>query len=469
MMTPETPSQEFAANALSIRLLGNMEIHVRDQALAKPSYEKGRALLAYLAAESGWHPREKLASLLWPGLHREAARNNLRLVLLNLRQCFQDHDRPIPLFLTDRHALGINPDLRAQIDIIRFESAPDACDSPSPDRCDACAAQMEQAVELYRGDFLENFFLCGCPEFEDWLLVRREEMRRHALDLLERLAARFEHAGMHAKALPHTLRAMKLEPWNEAGYRRAMRLYAALGQVKAALGQYDACLRALKENLDAQPDEETRLLAERIRSAASASEAGASISSVTASTTPSMPSMPSTLAEWRKVTVAYCKAIPHAPAESDQAIMSLDRFKARCSDVFQRFEGHVALPYIGGVFAYFGYPRANENAARQAVQAVLAVMKDAGGDDLDIRAGVHTGLIATGIDRTIPDASGLTSAFAMSLHTAACHGEVAVSAETHRLVAGFFECSQVVQREMPGMPGVVDLFTIRHDSAAAGD
>lgn len=463
MMATENPPQEFTANTLSIRLLGNMEIHVRGKAVAKPSYEKGRALLAYLAAESGWYSREKLASLLWPGLHREAARNNLRLVLLNLRQCFQEHDKPIPLFLTDRHALCINPELRAQIDIVRFESAPDACDALSSDRCDACAAQMEQAVELYRGDFLENFFLSGCPEFEDWLLVRREEMRRHALDLLERLAARFEHAGMVARALPHALRAMKLEPWNEAGYRRTMRLYAALGQVKAALGQYDACLRALKENLDTQPCEETRLLAERIRRAASASEAGASIKSTAASTTHLTSLTPSTLAEWRKVTVAYCKAIPHAPAESDQAIIALDRFKARCSDVFQRFEGHVVLPYIGGVFAYFGYPKANENAARHAVQAALAVMKDAGGEGLDIRAGIHTGLIATGIDRSIPDASGLTSAFAMSLHTAACHGEIAVSAETHRLVADFFEYSQAVQREMLGMPGLVELFTIRND------
>lgn len=463
MMVPTIPSNKSASKELSIRLLGNFEIHVSGAAIEKPSYEKGRALLAYLAAQTGWHTREKLAGLLWPGLQREAARNNLRLVLLNLRRSIQDGADINSIFLANRHALCINPEALGRFDIVRFAAAPATCTLSSPDRCDECATMMEQAVELYRGNFLEDFFLPGCSEFEDWLMVRREEMRRHALDLLDRLASRFEHAGLHARALPHALRAVELDPWNEAGYRRTMRLYGALGQTSAAMGQYEACRRALNDGMGTQLSEETRGLAERLHEAESAPKAGAGFHSVTA------PSNLSALSEWRKVTVVYCRAMPVIHVESDQMLMALDRVKMRCTEIFQRFGGHVVFPYIGGVFAYFGYPQASDNAAYEAVHATLAVLKEAGDVDHDIRAGIHTGLIATSMDRTMPDASGLTSSVAMTLHTAARRSQAVVSVDTHRLIASYFDCRAAGFREMPGISGPVDLFILGKKKKTATD
>lgn len=463
MMAPTIPSNEPTSNALSIRLLGNFEIHVDGTAIEKLSYEKGRALLAYLAAQTGWHTREKLAGLLWPGLQREAARNNLRLVLLNLRRSIQDSAGTNSIFRANRHALCIRPDALVWFDVARFAAAPTTCTSPTPHRCDECAAQMEQAVELYRGDFLEGFFLPGCSEFEDWLLVRREEMRRHALDLLDRLANRFEQAGLHARALPHALRAVELDPWNEAGYRRTMRLYAALGQASAAVGQYEACRRALNDGMGTLPGEETRRLAELLRETESAPKAGAAFNSVAA------PANTSVLSEWRTVTVVYCRAMPAMLVVSNQTIMALDRIKIRCAEIFQRFGGHVVFPYIGGVFAYFGYSQATENAAYEAVHATLAVLKEASEDDHEIRAGIHTGLVAASMDRTMPDASGLTSSVAVTLYTAARRSETVVSIDTYRLIASDFDCRPAGAREIPGISGPVDLFVVEKKRRAVSD
>lgn len=460
-MEPQAQLQDFLANAFSIRLLGGFEVQIHGEVLVKPSYEKGRALLAYLAAEGGWHSREKLASLFWPGLTRESARNNLRLVLLNLRQWLHDSENPIPVFLSDRHSLCVNPKIRPWIDFPQVTAASAMCALPSREDCAVCIEQMEYTVDLYRGDFLEGFFLPGCPEFEDWLLVKREGIRRHAADLLDRLANRFEEAGMRARALPFALRYVTLDPWNEAGYRRTIRLYASLGQIGAALGQYETCVRTLKENLDAQPNEETRQLAKRLKKGELAQHTATGLESGKA------PARSLALTEWRQASVVYCKAAPLESAESDRSIMALDRFKARCSVVLRRFSGHVVLPYIGGVFAYFGYPRASENAARQAVRSALAAVLEAGESGLEVRAGVHTGLIATGSDRTLPDASGVTSAFTAGLLAAARNREVVISGETQQLVAGYFDSLSAGMRDEPGMPGPIEIFVVSQEIGAA--
>jgi DNA-binding SARP family transcriptional activator len=53
---------------------------------------KAQALLAYLAMAPGRrHPRDKLATLLWPGTSDEQVRQSLRQVLVTLRRALGTH------------------------------------------------------------------------------------------------------------------------------------------------------------------------------------------------------------------------------------------------------------------------------------------------------------------------------------------------------------------------------------------
>ena len=58
---------------------------------------------------------------------------------------------------------------------------------------------------------------------------------------------------------------MELAPWQEQAHQSLMRLLALNGQRGSALAQYEACRRALREELDVESGEETRRLYERIR------------------------------------------------------------------------------------------------------------------------------------------------------------------------------------------------------------
>jgi len=248
---------------LALILLGGFDARLNGHPIAGISYSKMRALLAYLAVEREQdHKREVLAELLWRGNDPKTARGNLRRTLSDLRRALELPTGTV-LFSADKHTIRLNPDLF--IDALEFSAATSCIAAPTETHCAPCLAQMEHIAGLYRGEFMAGFSLPDCPDFEDWLQVQREALQCRALALLEKLSNCHEQFGVYGNALPFALRYTELEPWDEAGHRRAMRLYALNGQVSAAIAQYEACCRLLKKELGALPGEDTRQLAERIR------------------------------------------------------------------------------------------------------------------------------------------------------------------------------------------------------------
>src|SRR5438552_5548183 len=118
---------------------------------------------------------------------------------------------------------------------------------------------------MYKGDFLEGFFLEDSQAFDEWLVLKREGLRRQAVEVFSRLATYYETRGEYAPALQHSYRLLELEPWREEAHRQTMRLLALTGQRNSALAQYEACKRALLEELGIEPERETTELYERIK------------------------------------------------------------------------------------------------------------------------------------------------------------------------------------------------------------
>src|SRR2546422_11736610 len=74
-----------------------------------------------------------------------------------------------------------------------------------------------------------------------------------------------------------------------------------------------------------------------------------------------------------------------------------------CTDVIQRYDGHIAQLLGDGPLVYFGYPVAHEDDAQRAVRTGLGMLaalgdlnqdlQQAKGIQLAIRVGIHTGLV----------------------------------------------------------------------------
>jgi len=256
--------------------MGPLEITLDGEPVTQFRSSKVRALLAYLVVEGDrTHRRELLATLLWPDWPDREARRNLRHVLSNLRTAVGDRrairDRPPsgdhgtqpPFLLITRDTIQLNPSSDVWADVTAFRSLLDLAASSGPDM-----EQLEETVALYRGPFLEGFSLKGCPSFDDWSLLTREKLHRQILTALHQLAEQHERQGELEKACEAARRLVDLDPWQEEARRRLMRLLALSGQRSAALAQYEACRRTLRDELGVEPAEETKALDERIRDGA---------------------------------------------------------------------------------------------------------------------------------------------------------------------------------------------------------
>lgn len=257
---------------LCIYLLGSFYVTLDGESLTGFESNKVRALLAYLAVEAGHHPhsRDALIGLLWPDCDERTARHNLSQALFNLRQAIRDREAAPPFLSITQQTVQFNPDSDYQLDVFQFDVLIAASESHAHTRletCTPCIRQLEQAIVLYRGEFLAGLFVDGSVFFEEWALLRRERFHRLALDKLYHLANHYERRRDYDRARRYAQRQIELEPWREEAHRQLMRLLARSGQRSAALSQYAHCCRALAEELGIEPDEETRALYERIRAA----------------------------------------------------------------------------------------------------------------------------------------------------------------------------------------------------------
>src|SRR5262245_51572448 len=155
---------------LSLSLLGAVQVSLDRAAVTAFDSDKVRALLVYLAIEAQQpHRRESLVGLLWPESTEGAARRSLNQALYNLRQAIGDQAAAPPYFHIRPDALQFNTASDHGLDVATFSALLDACDTHQHQRietCLACALRLQQAAGLYRGSFLEHFFVADSAAFE---------------------------------------------------------------------------------------------------------------------------------------------------------------------------------------------------------------------------------------------------------------------------------------------------------------
>jgi DNA-binding SARP family transcriptional activator/predicted ATPase len=254
---------------LELHLLGSPSVKLDGEPVEGFAIQKARALLYFLATESGQvHTREALVALLWPEAAEASARTNLRQALANLREAIDDETAQPPFLITRRDSLQFNFVSQHWSDIEEFHDLLDACLAHGhrhPDRCGSCARRQARAIEFYRGDFLSGFHLKEADPFEEWSTIQRERLRRRMAAALSRQATFYEIAGDMPRALDTLERQLSFDPWMEEAHRERMRLLALSGRRSEALAQYETCRRVLFEELGVAPAPETVRLHAQVR------------------------------------------------------------------------------------------------------------------------------------------------------------------------------------------------------------
>jgi len=258
---------------LSLLLLGPFQATSGEVAIPESRAKRIEALLAYLAVEAAYpHRREKLVGFLFPELPDEQARTNLRQTIKRLRKAIGDNPEQ-PYLLITRESVQFNKRSDHFLDKAVYEEQLGGCSVHRGRRdhlCPDCMAMAAQAVNLYRGPFLEGFFLKDSAAFEDWLLGHRELLQHETITVLQQLADFHERRGEYDLAGQYARRQIDIEPWREEAHRQLMRVLAYQGQRAAALHQYELLREQLWEELAVEPMPESESLQHTIAAATEA-------------------------------------------------------------------------------------------------------------------------------------------------------------------------------------------------------
>lgn len=236
--------------SFTVHTLGGAQVEGPAGLLAgRAAHRRRIALLALLASSrTGSLTREKIVGYLWPETAPAAARHKLSVALSDLRKELGEH-----AFVSTGDEIAVDPEVVAA-DVARFEAALRAGDDA-------------RAVELYRGPFLDGFYVDDAPAFEQWMHAERDRLAMEYAGALERLAERAEAAGDADEAARRWRQAAAHDPCGSRVALRLMRALDAAGDRASAIRAFAAHASALREELEMEPEPEVAGLAARLRTA----------------------------------------------------------------------------------------------------------------------------------------------------------------------------------------------------------
>jgi class 3 adenylate cyclase len=178
-------------------------------------------------------------------------------------------------------------------------------------------------------------------------------------------------------------------------------------------------------------------------------------------------------AERRHLTVMFCDLVGStalsARLDPEEMWRVIAAYHTCIGEVIGRYQGMIARYMGDGVLAYFGYPRAQEDDAEQAVRAALTLidavanLQTDAGAVLQARIGIATGTVIVSellIDKTPAEQAvvGDTPNLAARLQTLAEPGTVLICPSTRRLTGELFDYRDLGTLALKGWAGPVQVW-----------
>jgi len=241
------------AGAHAIRLLGLGGSRVEmDGEAVLTTWSKARELIFFLATQNEGRGvlRDDIYQALWPGDSEHKSYGNLHTLVYRVRRqlasdCVQYEDNVYRFAPAGGYTCDVT---EFQALIAKAQAAQD------PDEALAC---YERAVALYKGDFLEDIAA-------EWTIPLQTALRDMFLMAIGRVANHYWQMGNYEMAVALAHRWLEEDRTDEAAHRLLMRCFAAQGNIGAVRRQFQLCERILTQELQVEPDEETRELYARL-------------------------------------------------------------------------------------------------------------------------------------------------------------------------------------------------------------
>jgi DNA-binding SARP family transcriptional activator len=200
------------------------------------------------------HPRcsrDEIIEALWPDAESEAGVNLFHNMLSHLRKALGNGNGNGNQLKIKLHNGRYDLEGTYWYDVAEFSQALGPVQRPALSQ-NTDAAGLQQALNLYRRDFLDQFYA-------NWILERQQQLLVLFANGLRQLASWYTEQQHFQEALPLWQELLRKDPYDEVAYRAIVSYLLANGHKAEALRQYEKCRLALEE-LDLQPSFETLAL-----------------------------------------------------------------------------------------------------------------------------------------------------------------------------------------------------------------
>jgi class 3 adenylate cyclase len=171
--------------------------------------------------------------------------------------------------------------------------------------------------------------------------------------------------------------------------------------------------------------------------------------------------------EIRRLTILFADLVDSTAlstrVEPETYRTVVGRYRDDVLRIVDKYEGHIGSTKGDGLLAFFGHPHAHEDDVRRAVQAGLDITREVQalsarvrrrfGFDINVRVGIHRGIVY--LDIAQDDVYGLAANLAARVCSLAESGTVAVSGSIEPLVRDRFELQAQPPKPVKGVDGPV--------------
>jgi len=241
---------------LFINMLGPVEVfREQGRSLAPDAWTLSRALriLCFIASRQNHRAtKDAIIETYWPDTRPEDIDKNFWPTISYIRRALNSNQEVKKNFIRYREsAYYLNPEFDYLLDIEEFERLISLAQSRLRDEdFDGYVAAARQAVELYRGEFLEEIY-------DNWVEEPRAYYQTMYLTTLKDMADYYHRSQQYEQSITYYKNILSRDPYREDVHRQLMDSQVRLGNRVAVREQYENLRTLLREELGVDPLPET--------------------------------------------------------------------------------------------------------------------------------------------------------------------------------------------------------------------
>ena len=242
---------------LKINALGRARVEVGERILTTGDWRSivSRDLFLFLLCQ-GPATKDQLAHAFWPDLPPGKLRSTFHVTIYRLRRALD----PLDTVIFEDERYHFNRRLSYSFDVEVFDRLLVQARAMSAANPSRAAELYSRAVELYQGDFLEDY----ASSYDEWRVIKATELSEKYLGGLEAFADLLAKERNHQAALDVYKQAVNYDPYRESSQRGVMLSLMGLNRRAEALRYFGELQEFIAAELGASLAPETQRLHQRI-------------------------------------------------------------------------------------------------------------------------------------------------------------------------------------------------------------